>query len=321
MLLENWINIYDQLDEIVKNDNNLKKSKSFDMDNGRITVKVRWVKTSDSSEMGTHVLKILNLSSTNVGKYFLKVDVKLNSNFQKLVTELEDKIKLLEGKNSISVPCEVVQNHVKPRTSSVKINEIFPKINDIFPKIHKEKLDSSSLPLNTSDYNGFEDIENVEEYIPVPVPAQTTSTSFPTETPPAYHPQKSYAEIEINKIKSEYSPTYINPEKPIEEIASYKPSARRNRSSERDGSKRSSTKKNRIREKSEELFGATDEDDDDLVDKVSSSSSQHKSKRRKETPRKEWKSNKETSKSKKKDVIDSRNSQDLSQDAGDISIR
>lgn len=323
MTLENWMYIFDRLDEILQGEaSTSKKSKIFDTDNGRLTVKAKWMRTSDLSGMGSQILKILNsgsssttsTSSASVGKHFLKIDIKLNSNFQRLLTDLEQRNKLLEEKNKTVEPNHDGHNSVKQE--DINSTEVLPK---------KEKLKSySSLSKDSTDYDGYED-SNVEEYIPTP----TTATSIPTENCPTYNPEKNSTEIEINKIQSEYSPTFLNANASVQDTVSYRPSRQSIRTGENDNAKKLSAKKSRIRGKSKELFGTSEEDDDEDIVVSSSSSSQHKSKRKKETsPRKETKSHREKEtkshrekgKSKKKKTSDSQCSQD-STELSDISIR
>lgn len=234
MSLEHWMYISDELDPLLasgSDPSSPKKNKSFDIDSGRLTVKTKWVKISDS-DVGDHILKILNISSSNVGKYFLKIDVKLNSNFQRMLTESESKNKSqrvltesepknksLEAKNKSKEPHQTVHNSTKHKRYSDR------KIFEMLPRIKKENHDDSSLFNEATLCNGFDDLNaecssNVEEYIPVP-----TASSFLANSPPVYNPtEKAFAQIETNQIRSEYSPTFVKPDKPIEDIVSYEPS-------------------------------------------------------------------------------------------------
>ncbi|KAJ6636758.1 hypothetical protein Bhyg_15353 [Pseudolycoriella hygida] len=328
MSLENWIQISDELDPLLVNGldpNSSKKSISFDVDHQRVTVKVRWLKITDS-DLGNHILKFLNLtsSSTNVSKYYLKLEFKLNSNFQKIVTELEQKNKCLEEKIKPSH-----ESSRSIRNSTIRKNSNYRKISEMLPKINKDEANSSSFLNDSITCNGsdVEDLNKVEEYIPDFVPGSSTGTSnmgtVPVYKPeknseinevqseyepesvasvmhstPTYNPEKNIAQIEMNQIKSEYSPAPLNTsEKSLEEIV-YKPMTKTNKSSETEKRKRKCDRKN----VSKELFGTSDDDSDvDSLDQMVSSSSR-KSKRKKETSsfQREEKSDKESTKSKKK---------------------
>lgn len=370
--LENWMHIFDELNPVLASgcdSNSSKKSKSFDLDNGRLTVKTKWIKLSDVTDVGNYILKILHLSSSNVGKYFLRIDVKLGSYLERLESELEQKNKSPEIKTKSKGPKQTSHNE----SNSTKHGKIhIRKISDMLPKITKEKHDSSSLLNDSAACNGLDDVNvdlnHFEEYVPVPVPAPV-ATSFRSESPtsptynpseissvkiennhseysptyessdkeipyepsgasastPIYKPEKNVAQIEMNLVKSEYSPTPLNPMK-VEEEVSYKPTIKRSQTAETDKPKKKSDKKNRL-EKSLELFGLSDDsdnDDRDTADKVSSSSSSNKAKRKKDsTSRREKKSSHrdDGSKSKKKKLQDVESSQDSLIEVGDISIR
>lgn len=377
------MHIFDELSPVLASgcdSNSSKKTKSFDLDNGRLTVKTRWVKLSDVSDVGNYILKILHLSSSNVGKYFLRIDVKLGSYLERLESELEQKNKSSEVRTrskGSKQPSHNESNSTKQTSGKIQIR----KISDMLPKITKEKHDSSSLLNDSSSLlsdsaacNGLDDVNvdlnHFEEYIPVPVPAPVATSSFRSESPtsptynpseissvkiennhseysptygssdkeivpyepsgashstPVYKPEKNVAQIEMNLVKSEYSPTPLNPIKAEEEI-SYKPTIKQSQSAETDKPKKKSDKKNRL-EKSLELFGLSDDsdnDDRDTAEKVSSSSSSNKAKRKKDSSsRREKKSSHrdDGSKSKKKKLQDVQSSQDSLIEVGDISIR
>lgn len=325
MSLENWTYIFDQLDEILAGEaSSSKKSKTFE--HGRVSVKAKWMKSSDLTSIGHHISKILNSSSTptNVAKYFLKIEVKLISDFDHIIKNLEKEIELLKEKNKITEPND---NHpVKHKNGSMsndvksELNDVKSESNDVksgllVPK--KEKRNSSSLSKNTSDYDGYEDLnEGFEEYIP-PYTSLSTTPSYPTESVPTYNPENNSAQIEMNQIQSEYSPTFLNTVVP--DNVSYRPTTRSSQPVENDSAKKSA-KKNRLRGRSKDLFGTSDEDDD-VVNKVSSSS-HHKSKRKKEmSSKKETKSHRDTPKSKKKKTSDSQRSQDSVTEHSDTSLR
>lgn len=358
MSLDNWMYIYDELNPLLASaddPSSYKKNKSFDLDSGRLTVKTRWIKVSDVSEKGNHILKMLNLSSTSVGKYYLKIDVKLSSYLERIVAELEQKSKCLEGKNKPKQPKQDGHNSGKHKKSSNR------KISDMLPKIEKENHDSSTLSIDAAvacngfDYSTAEDLSNHEEYIPEPVPsfsAESTPTYKPgfgqtdrkpipseyspvclraeqsieestgyepttatTTSTPTYYPEKNLSQIEINQIKSEYSPTCMTEDK-TEGIV-YKPTTKLNKSAESD----KSDKLTDIKNQSRELFGSSDENCDDDPEKPAKvSSSSHKSKRKKDSSR-DKKSSKDKSNSKKKKLHDVQSSQDTSMDVCDITIR
>ncbi len=345
------MNIFDELNPLLTSEPSPSKhnQKTFDVDNGRLTCKAKWVKISDSSDVGTHIVKILNLSSTNAGKYFLKINVKLGSYLDRIVSELEQKNKTVDVKNKSKEPSQSSHNSSKNKKS-----DHHRKISDMLVKIPKEKHSSSATFNDTAGAVSAEavelsadDLNHVEEYIPFP-PACASSfldesqpdyksyslidvtnsihseylptpvkkekddageyelnvTSVPAAT---YHPESKAFEIEMNKIKSEYSPTYVT-DKPKNDDAVYKPVKKETKSTD------TVVKSKKLLNKSKELFGSSDEDDDDKV----SSSSQKPKRKLDLSPRRETRSSKERSKSKKKKLQDgqTRNKAD-----SDISIR
>lgn len=260
--------MFEKLDEIMASGN--KKSDSdFNIENDRLTVKTKWIKISDKVDVGYNILKIVNLSSVDVGKYFLKITVNLQSDFEQLLQKLEHENQVLKGK------CDWKnEEHSEVTARSSTVND------DIIPKDVKEKGHSLKLLKNSSDGDGYDDLDiinfEVEEYIPTPSTATIASEDIPT-----YHPEKNSAQIEINQIQSQYSPTYVNADKSPNETASYRPSRTRRQTKlfENGDSKRSHVKKTRTRPRSVDLFGLSD--DDEVGEGVSSSSHLHHTPKRK----------------------------------------
>lgn len=214
MSLEHWMHISDELDPLLASGSDAsstKRNKTFDIDSGRLTVKTKWVKISDS-DVGDPILKVLNLSSTNVGKYFLKIDVKLTSNFQRMLTESEQKTKSHEVTSKSKEP------HV-PSSAKRKKTYSDRKISEMLPKITKEQHDSSALFNDAIVSNSFndenaEDLSKFEEYVPVP-----TESAF-LVSPPTYNPSEKCS----SRIRSEYSPPFAKAEDSMEDIP-YDPTA------------------------------------------------------------------------------------------------
>lgn len=330
-----------------------RKSKTFEMDSGRLSVKARWTKINDSADVGSHIVKILNLSSSDVGKYFLKIDVKLSSYLERIAAELEQKSKSVDAKDNSKE-----SNHDRLNTSKhKKLND--RKISDMLPKINKDKDKTPSLSdeygtSNSPDELNADDLNKVEEYIPLPT-AAAAAVLTTTDTYPTYNPEKCVP-TEMNAVHPEYLPASTQPEKSPDESEFYEPTAattstatynpekkyqidlnktkseylptsqstpmkddvvykptKKNKSSEND-------RTTKILNKSKELFGSSDENDE--FDKVSSSS--QKSKRKMDaSPRREKTSSKEKeqSKSKKKRTNDVRTKLESIGEDSDISIR
>lgn len=336
MTLENWTHIFSELDPILASEaSSTKKSKTFDIDSGRLNVKAKWVRINDSSDVGSYIVKICNLSSSSVGKHFLKIEIKLSSYLERITSQLEQKNKSVDGKSSKSKE----PNH-HPRTSSKEKNFHHRKISDIFkPRQDSPSLFNEAATADTIDEFNAGDSGQIEEYIPMPTPgaactfspdthptykpekscAQVHPEYSPTPvvkienspeenavTPPAvaYHPENKPSEIELNKIKSEYSPSYMTDKIQNEDVV-YRPSTKPNKSAE---------KSKKLHVTSKELFG-DDSSDDDTSDKVSSSS--QKSKRRLDlSPKRGKRLDNERAKSKKKKPNIAHNSE-----TGEVSIR
>ncbi|KAG4065692.1 hypothetical protein HA402_012370 [Bradysia odoriphaga] len=361
LTLENWMKIFDELNPLLASDpSTLRKSKTFEIDSGRLSVKARWAKITDSSDVGAHIVKILNLSSSGVGKYFLKIDVKLSSYLERIASELEQKSKSLDIKDT---PKEEKGRDRLNTSKHKKSNN--RKISDMLPKIRIEKDDPPAVLDETAILNNLEepnadDLNKVEEYIPLPKPTASDTSFTTTDTVPTYTPEKCVPS-EMNAFHSEYSPTSLqavksphegvlyepiastspitatyNPEKklsqieqikveseylptnrldtPIKEELVYKPTSKRNKSSDNE-------RTTKILNKSKELFGSSDEASDDEIDKVSSSS--QKSKRKMDwSPRREKRKGKEREKTKsKKKKVHDEVKQECKTEDGDISIR
>lgn len=352
LTLENWMKMFEQLNPLLAgNPNASRKSKTFEMDSGRLSVKARWAKINDSADVGSHIVKILNLSSSDVGKYFLKIDVKLSSYLERIAAELEQKSKSVDAKDNSKE-----SNHDRLNTSKhKKLND--RKISDMLPKINKDKDKTPSLSdeygtSNSPDELNAEDLNKVEEYIPLPTAAAVLTTS---DTYPTYNPEKCVP-TEMNAVHPEYLPASTQPEKSLDESEFYEPTAATTSTATYNPEKKyqidlnktkseylptsqstpmkddvvyKPTKKNKssdndrttkILNKSKELFGSSDENDD--IDRVSSSS--QKSKRKMDaSPRREKTSSKEKeqSKSKKKRTNDVRTKLESIGEDSDITIR
>ncbi|XP_037052009.1 uncharacterized protein LOC119085657 isoform X2 [Bradysia coprophila] len=361
LTLENWMQIFDELNPLLASDpSTLRKSKTFEMDSGRLSVKARWVKISDSSDVGAHIVKILNLSSSGVGKYFLKIDVKLSSYLERIASELEQKSKSLDIKETSKEAGHDRLNNLKHKKSNNR------KISDMLPKIKKEKddppavLDDTAILYNLEEPNA-DDLNKVEEYIPLPKPTASDTAFTTTDTVPTYTPEKCVP-TELN-VHSEYSPTLLqaeksphesdlydptaasppitatyNPEKKLSQNvmnkleSEYLPTCRIDTPIKEELVYKPTSKRNKpfdnektttILNKSKELFGSSDEASNDEKERVSSSS--HRIKRKMDlSPRREKTSSKgkdrEKTKSKKKKVHDEVKQECKTED-GDISIR
>lgn len=353
MTLENWMHISTELDQVLAGEPGAsKKSKTFEADSGRLSVKAKWVKISDSDDVGTHIVKILNLSSSSVGKYFLKIDVKLSSYLERMAMEWEQKTKVSERKdkdsgqettqsssskshstNSSTKSQDVAKSsrtRSSTRSASAK-NSNHRKISDMLPKIEKEKVTSPSMfddSANAIDDLIAGDPTKVEEYIPSGLQASTPliytpeksscsqhdvtaihseyqptpikikgsdseSYELPTvDTSPTYNPEKKLSEIAMNKIKSEYSPSYLNDQVQNEDVV-YKPSTKGSTETE---------KSKKVHWKNKELFGSSDDSDADAAEKITRSSRKSKRKLASSSKRDE-KSSREKSKRKKDENV------------------
>lgn len=364
--LENWTHIFDELTTVITNGldpTGSKRNKTFRLDHGRLNVEAKWIKISDASDVGNYILKILSLRSSNVGRYFLKINVRLGSYLESLQTELIQKVSIPEVKSKSKDSKEHGQSTSHDVPSSSKQKKFHHrKISDMLPTVSKEQsfLKTSSLlndAFNDSDALEHE-INEVEEYIPLPGPAPITpfsldpaitynpsdksllsadsslseysptfpktenEISVPTHSTATYNPEKNVAQIEMNLVKSEYSPTSLIPLKLEGDTISYKPTAKRHKSPDFDKLKNltDKPKKSSNKKKCLEWLGLTDESDDDQLKTVSSSSSTHTSKQIKDSSRKRAKiSTKErSSKTKKKKLQDIH---DSSTEIGEIAIR
>lgn len=253
------MNIFDELNPLLTSEPSASNhiQKTFDVDNGRLTCKAKWVKISDSSDVGPHIVKILNLSCTNAGKYFLKINVKLGSYLDRIVSELEQKNKTVHVKNKSKEPSRSSHNSSKHKKCPSTFND-----------------NASVIELSAEDLN------HDEEYIPF---SAACASSFLNEKDDAgqYNPERKASEIEMNKIKSKYAPTYVT-DKPKTNDAVYKPVKKETKSTD------TVLKSKKRLNKSKELFG---------------SSESHKPKRKLDlSPKRE--SSKERSKSKKKKLQD-----------------